>query len=112
MRASSTGARRCRPRATRRRSPSSSRDVRYQGGEASYLDLLSAEQTLVDADQALAASDQALASDQVSVFKALGGGWQGAPKPAAKSDWNALSLIRLFPSPKTHGYPAFTVNFQ
>jgi NodT family efflux transporter outer membrane factor (OMF) lipoprotein len=61
--------------------------VRYQGGEASYLDLLSAEQTLVNADQSLANSDQALASDQVGVFKALGGGWQGAPKPAAKSTW-------------------------
>jgi NodT family efflux transporter outer membrane factor (OMF) lipoprotein len=60
--------------------------VRYQGGEASYLDLLSAEQTLVGADQALAASNQALASDQVSVFKALGGGWQGAPKLAARND--------------------------
>jgi len=39
-------------------------------------------------NQALAASDQALASNQVSVFKALGGGWQGAPGPAAKNDWN------------------------
>lgn len=62
--------------------------VRYQGGEASYLDVLSAEETLVSADQALAASDQALTSDQVGVFKALGGGWQGAPRPSAKSDWN------------------------
>ena len=86
-------------------------DVRYQGGEASYLDLLSAEQTLVGADQALAASDQALASDQVSVFKALGGGWQGAPKPAAKNDWNALSLFAFFEA-KDAWLPAFTVNFQ
>jgi NodT family efflux transporter outer membrane factor (OMF) lipoprotein len=61
--------------------------VRYQGGEASYLDVLTAETTLVNADQALATSDQALVSDQVSVFKALGGGWQHAPKPAEKSGW-------------------------
>ena len=61
--------------------------VRYQGGEASFLDVLTTEQTLVSADQALAASDQALASDQVSLFKALGGGWQAAPKAAAQNDW-------------------------
>jgi NodT family efflux transporter outer membrane factor (OMF) lipoprotein len=64
-------------------------EVRYKGGEASYLDLLTTEQTLVTAEQSLAASDQALASDQVSVFKALGGGWQGsgtgaAPPPIAR----------------------------
>jgi NodT family efflux transporter outer membrane factor (OMF) lipoprotein len=59
--------------------------VRYQNGSASYLDLLTAEETLLSAETALAASDEAVASDQISVFKALGGGWQGAPKPAAKS---------------------------
>jgi NodT family efflux transporter outer membrane factor (OMF) lipoprotein len=53
--------------------------VRYQDGDASYLDLISAETELVNASAALAASDQALASDQVTVFKALGGGWEQAP---------------------------------
>jgi len=53
--------------------------VRYQDGEASYIDLISAETDLVNASAALAASDQALASDQVTVFKALGGGWEQAP---------------------------------
>jgi NodT family efflux transporter outer membrane factor (OMF) lipoprotein len=53
--------------------------VRYQDGDASYLDLISAETELVNANAALAASDQALASDQVTVFKALGGGWEQAP---------------------------------
>ena len=33
----------------------------------------------MSADAALSASDQALASDQVTVFKALGGGWEQAP---------------------------------
>ncbi len=59
--------------------------VRYRNGSASYLDLLSAEETLLNAETALAASDEAVTSDQISVFKALGGGWQGAPRPAAKS---------------------------
>ncbi len=54
-------------------------EVRYQNGQASYLDLISAETDLVNASATLAASDQALASDQVTVFKALGGGWEQAP---------------------------------
>jgi hypothetical protein len=33
----------------------------------------------VNASSLLATSDQALASDQVTVFKALGGGWEQAP---------------------------------
>jgi NodT family efflux transporter outer membrane factor (OMF) lipoprotein len=52
---------------------------RYRLGSASYLDLLTAEMDLVNARSALAASDEALASDQVTVFKALGGGWEQAP---------------------------------
>jgi NodT family efflux transporter outer membrane factor (OMF) lipoprotein len=53
--------------------------IRYREGSASYLDLLNAETNLVNADLALADSDQALASDQVTVFKSLGGGWERAP---------------------------------
>jgi NodT family efflux transporter outer membrane factor (OMF) lipoprotein len=44
-------------------------------GAASPLDLLTSEQTLVNADAAVAASDAILVQDQISVFKALGGGW-------------------------------------
>jgi NodT family efflux transporter outer membrane factor (OMF) lipoprotein len=51
----------------------------YELGRISYLDLLTSETDLVNANAALAASSQALASDQVTVFKALGGGWQQAP---------------------------------
>ena len=53
--------------------------IRYREGSASYLDLLTAETNLVNADLALADSSQALASDQVTVFKSLGGGWEQAP---------------------------------
>jgi outer membrane protein TolC len=54
-------------------------DVQYRAGTASFLDLLSAQASLIQAQQALAASDLALASDQVTVFRALGGGWENAP---------------------------------
>lgn len=57
--------------------------VRYNAGSASYLDLLTAETTLVDAEASLAQSDEAVASDQVTVFKALGGGWEQAPAVTA-----------------------------
>jgi len=53
--------------------------VQYEAGSASGLDLIAAETASIAADQALAASDQQLASDQVSVFQALGGGWEQAP---------------------------------
>ncbi|MGC1300834.1 MAG: TolC family protein [Caulobacteraceae bacterium] len=53
--------------------------VRYRDGSASYLDLLTTETDLVNAQASLASSSQLLASDQVTVFKALGGGWEQAP---------------------------------
>jgi NodT family efflux transporter outer membrane factor (OMF) lipoprotein len=53
--------------------------VRYRDGSASYLDLLTTETELVNAQSSLANSSQLLASDQVTVFKALGGGWEQAP---------------------------------
>ncbi len=51
----------------------------FELGHIGYLDLLTAETDLVNTEAALAASSQALASDQVTVFKALGGGWEQAP---------------------------------
>jgi outer membrane protein TolC len=54
-------------------------DIQFKAGAASFLDLLTAEQTAVAADQAVAQSDQTLSDDQVAVFQALGGGWEGAP---------------------------------
>jgi NodT family efflux transporter outer membrane factor (OMF) lipoprotein len=53
--------------------------TQYNAGSTSFLDLLTAETTLVIADQQLAASSQALAADQVGVFQQLGGGWEQAP---------------------------------
>ena len=58
-------------------------NIQFQYGRASYLDLLTAQTDLVNTSAALAASDQAVASDQVTVFKALGGGWEQAPPAQA-----------------------------
>jgi NodT family efflux transporter outer membrane factor (OMF) lipoprotein len=45
-------------------------------GALSNLDLLTTEQSLVGLDAAVAASDASLVLDQITLFKALGGGWQ------------------------------------
>ena len=47
----------------------------YQAGGLSRQQVLAVEQVQVSADAAAAASDSALAQDQVTLFKALGGGW-------------------------------------
>ena len=48
----------------------------FAAGSLSPLDLLATEQSLVALDAAVAASDSMLIEDQISTFKALGGGWQ------------------------------------
>lgn len=58
--------------------------IRFDTGRDSFLDLLVAEQNRAAARQALAQSDTGVADAQVSVFKALGGGWENAP-PAVNS---------------------------
>jgi NodT family efflux transporter outer membrane factor (OMF) lipoprotein len=51
----------------------------FLAGSLPNLDLLTSEQTLIAADAAVAASDSALVQDQISLFKALGGGWRSLP---------------------------------
>jgi NodT family efflux transporter outer membrane factor (OMF) lipoprotein len=53
--------------------------IQLQHGAISFPDLLATERNLVAARAELAASDQALIDDQVTVFQALGGGWEDAP---------------------------------
>jgi NodT family efflux transporter outer membrane factor (OMF) lipoprotein len=54
---------------------------RFDSGRDNFLDLLVAEQNRAAARQALAQSDTHIADLQVSLFKALGGGWENAPLP-------------------------------
>lgn len=53
--------------------------AQLQNGAIGFPDLIQDERNLVQAESALAASDQTLVSNQVSVFKSLGGGWEEAP---------------------------------
>jgi outer membrane protein, multidrug efflux system len=48
----------------------------YMGGKSDFLSFLDAQRTLDGADEALALSHARLATDQVTVFLALGGGWE------------------------------------
>jgi NodT family efflux transporter outer membrane factor (OMF) lipoprotein len=70
---------------------------RFELGSASFLDLLTAETDFVNASATLAASDQAIASDQVTAFKALGGGWEQAPpvKPLPITDAKTETAIEV-----------------
>ena len=56
--------------------------LRYGAGAQSFLDVLDAERTLATAEASLAASDAQLVTNQIAVFKALGGGWENVPEPA------------------------------
>ena len=49
----------------------------YARGRENLLTVLDAGRTLASADAALAASDSLLSTDQIAVFLALGGGWEG-----------------------------------
>jgi multidrug efflux system outer membrane protein len=51
---------------------------RYQGGRASYLDVLTAQRNLFNAELALAKTRRAQLVSVVQLYKALGGGWAPA----------------------------------
>jgi outer membrane protein, multidrug efflux system len=53
--------------------------MRFDAGRDSFLTLLDAQRTQAQSDANLAASDAALVSKQITLFKALGGGWKQAP---------------------------------
>jgi NodT family efflux transporter outer membrane factor (OMF) lipoprotein len=53
-------------------------DQRYRAGSISYLDVIVAQTSLIEAKSQVAAADQRVGSARVSVFKALGGGWEQA----------------------------------
>ncbi len=54
--------------------------LRYGAGAENFLAVLDAQRTLATAEADLAASRAQLTTDQVAVFKALGGGWENAPE--------------------------------
>ena len=51
-------------------------DIRYQKGLVTYLDVLDAQQTLLAAELEMVQTDRARLTDMVTLFKAVGGGWE------------------------------------
>jgi len=54
---------------------------RFNYGADSFLDLLDAQRTLAGANGETAQAEADRAEAQIALFKALGGGWEGAPDP-------------------------------
>ncbi|SCK18558.1 efflux transporter outer membrane subunit [Vogesella sp. LIG4] len=57
----------------------------YTAGRAPYASSLDADRTLAGSDAALAAADAQLAQDQLTLFLALGGGWEQPSAQPAKA---------------------------
>ncbi len=60
--------------------------LRFDSGADSFLQLIEAERERADTRAARAASDAAVADAQITLFKALGGGWEEAPDPVRRPD--------------------------
>jgi outer membrane protein, multidrug efflux system len=58
--------------------------ARYEGGLVGFLDVLDAERAQLQAQDQLAQSRTDAATSLIAVYKALGGGWEGAPLPVAR----------------------------
>jgi outer membrane protein, multidrug efflux system len=58
--------------------------ARYEGGLVGFLDVLDAERAQLTAQDQLAQGRTDAATSLIAVYKALGGGWQGAPLPVAR----------------------------
>jgi len=56
--------------------------IRYENGVIDFLQVLDAERSLLQAEDQLAQSRTETATSLVAVYKALGGGWDGAPLPS------------------------------
>jgi multidrug efflux system outer membrane protein len=56
--------------------------LRYDAGDATYLEVLDAERNLFRAELELVGAERAEAAAAVALFKALGGGWPAPPAPA------------------------------
>jgi NodT family efflux transporter outer membrane factor (OMF) lipoprotein len=59
--------------------------IRFRAGSDSFLQLLDAERDRASARAALAQAQSDRAAAQISLFKALGGGWEAAPAVATAS---------------------------
>ena len=60
-------------------------DLRYKNGVASYLDLLDAQRSLFSTQQGVVQVRLGQLQNQVTLFKALGGGWDAQTAPTTKA---------------------------
>ena len=56
--------------------------VRYENGASDFLQVLTAERTLLESEDRLARSRTEAATSLIRVYKSLGGGWETAPAGA------------------------------
>jgi len=54
---------------------------RYNAGLTDFLSVLDAQRSLFASQDALVLSERRISENLVALYKALGGGWQGAPLP-------------------------------
>ncbi len=54
--------------------------VRYENGASDFLQVLTAERTLLESEDRLARSRAEAATSLIAVYKSLGGGWENAPQ--------------------------------
>jgi len=57
----------------------------YRKGLVSFITVLDAERQLAGTRQQLAQSTVSVTTDLIAIYKALGGGWQGAPAADARN---------------------------
>ena len=58
---------------------------RFRNGVIDFLDVLEAQGTLYAAQAELARSEQTVSSDLVSLYKALGGGWETVERQSGQA---------------------------
>ena len=71
--------------------------ARYEGGLVGFLDVLDAERAQLSAQDQLAQSRTDAATSLIAVYKALGGGWQGAPLPVTPSSLPVARVTTAVP---------------
>ena len=66
---------------------------RYQGGRASYLDLLTAQRSLFSAELSLADTRRSQLTAMVQLYKSLGGGWLPEGRPDGPAGGTPMSRV-------------------
>jgi multidrug efflux system outer membrane protein len=68
--------------------------IRYKEGATGYLELLDAERVQLAAEDDLAQSEAAIDTRAVSLYKALGGGWQACNDATCTQVANAVATVQ------------------